>query len=685
MKRSDFFQSKKADLLFYLLLSFTALSIGYISLGEKCNFDVYYSFQGDGTLLSAIIKGIQENGIIGIWFNERIGSPEVAALIDFPAQDILMTIIIWFIAAFTTSTSKIAYVYIILTFLLDALSMSLLLRKMKISYVVSFVVSILFSAVPFHFFRYLGHAVLSNYMSFAITMFLAFEILGIFDETNKKWKIWVCSFLLGLGYGYYYAFGLIILSIAYFIKFVNLENKKEIIHKIWIFFSVFVAICISLLPKIAYSILYGSNLLAGKRSFVEQEIYGLKIIQLLLPPSYSRFSKFRELNYEYSSQAPLVNENATASLGIVASVGFLILCITFLYSFSYRKQREKKDWLMIDFLSLSTLTLILMGSIGGFGEIFNYLVTAQIRCYNRSSVYIAGISFIFIAFLLDKLRNKMKWVSYLVSGFILVAGGIDQVHIYADNWQENTIYMQSISNDFFSKAAESRSKGARVYQLPYLDFPEVSSTYDYKHFIGYLFTDTLKWSYGGVKGRNVKAGELNIDQGMSYRFLAAIKDAGFEAVYIDLDGYEDGGNQALLFYNQLGVKPLISDDGKLYLFDISAIEIPIEKTIAGFSFVNSWADEYDMDLDTDEKVEIAKGIGNMERIAYTMLYSGISNADIINDYSDAEFIDFLYLSLLGRKESDEERNTWIEIIKDGSSREEIFYSFLSSKEFQSKI
>ena len=380
-----------------------------------------------------------------------------------------------------------------------------------------------------------------------------------------------------------------------------------------------------------------------------------------------------------------MNENATASLGIVASVGFLILCITFLYSFSYRKQREKKDWLMIDFLSLSTLTLILMGSIGGFGEIFNYLVTAQIRCYNRSSVYIAGISFIFIAFLLDKLRNKMKWVSYLVSGFILVAGGIDQVHIYADNWQENTIYMQSIYNDFFSKAEESLSKGAMVYQLPYLDFPEVSSTYDYKHFIGYLFTDTLKWSYGGVKGRNVKAGELNIDQGMSYRFLAAIKDAGFEAVYIDLDGYEDGGNQALLFYNQLGVKPLISDDGKLYLFDISAIEIPIEKTIAGFSFVNSWADEYDMDLDTDEKVEIAKGIGNMERIAYTMLYSGISNADIINDYSDAEFIDFLYLSLLGRKESDEERNTWIEIIKDGSSREEIFYSFLSSKEFQSKI
>lgn len=685
MKRSDFFQSKKADLLFYLLLSFTALSIGYISLGAKCNFDVYYSFQGDGTLLSAIIKGIQENGITGIWFNERIGSPEVAALIDFPAQDILMTIIIWFIAAFTASTSKIAYVYIIFTFLLDALSMSLLLRKMKISYVVSFVVSILFSAVPFHFFRYLGHAVLSNYMSFAITMFLAFEILGIFDETNKKWKIWVCSFLLGLGYGYYYAFGLIILSIAYFIKFVNLENKKEIIHKIWIFFSVFVTICISLLPKIAYSILYGSNLLAGKRSFVEQEIYGLKIIQLLLPPSYSRFSKFRELNYEYSSQAPLVNENATASLGIVASVGFLILCMTFIYSFSYRKQREKKDWLMIDFLSLSTLTLILMGSIGGFGEIFNYLVTAQIRCYNRSSVYIAGISFIFIAFLLDKLRNKMKWVSYLVSGFILVAGGIDQVHIYADNWQENTIYMQSIYNDFFSKAEESLSKGAMVYQLPYLDFPEVSSTYDYKHFIGYLFTDTLKWSYGGVKGRNVKAGELNIDQGISYRFLAAIKDAGFEAVYIDLDGYEDGGNQALFFYNQLGVKPLISDDGKLYLFDISAIEIPIEKTIAGFSFVNSWVDEYDMDLDTDEKVEIAKGIGNMERNAYTMLYSGISNADIINDYSDAEFIDFLYLSLLGRKESDEERNTWIEIIKDGSSREEIFYSFLSSKEFQSKI
>ena len=682
IKRNDTARIRKTQALFYLLVSIAALAIGYLSLGKNFDFSVYHSFQGDGTLLSAMIKSIQEHGIAGIWFNSRIGAPEISALVDFPAMDLLMASMIWIISLFTSSTSAIAYVYLMITFLLDALSMSLLLRKMGINDTTVFVISILFSAAPFHFFRYLSHAVLSNYMSFAITIYLSFCILDIFDMAKNKWKICFCCILLGFGYGYYYAFGLIVLSMAYVIKFVNLNHKKEIFRKLWIFAFVLATILISLIPKIGYGVLYGTNPIVGKRSFVEQETYGLKIIQMLLPPSYSRFSALRELNLEYSQKAPYVNENALASLGMIASAGFLLLCVMLICSFASRKKREGNERLVIDFLSLSTLTLILMGSIGGFGEIFNYLVTAQIRCYNRSSIYIAGTSLLLLAILLHKAYEKKKQISYMISGIIFLIGLVDQVNIHPNHWQEDTKNKQLTYEKFFENVEERLSDGAMVYQLPYLDFPEVSSSYDYKHLIGYLFTDTLKWSYGGVKGRNEAAGNLNLDNGMSNRFLAEIQAAGFEAVYIDLDGYEDGGSRVMQFYDNIGVEPIVSDDGKLYLFDLSNMKISVEKFITGYSFVNFWANNYQMNIRQKEKIAIAKGIGIQNRDAYLKLYEAVSDSDVIKDCSDVEYIDFLYETILRRKEIEEERNLWLEYLQKGGSREDVFCSFLDSEEFR---
>lgn len=484
-----------------------------------------------------------------------------------------------------------------------------------------------------------------------------------------------------MGFGYYYAFGLIVIATAYLISFIK-DGNKSVLRKLWIMALLLLSIFISLIPKIGYSIVNGKNPIILKRVFFEQEIYGLKIIQLLLPPSSSRFSALRALNQEYSSQAPLVNENTLASLGLIASIGFLILCAAFLLSFASKKKKEGDEWLLIDFLSLSTLILVLVGSIGGFGEIFNYLVTPQIRCYNRVSIYIAGLSLIIIAVLVDKIKKKSRLIFYIVCGCVLTIGIIDQTVDMGGDWQQSAQETQKVYEKFFTEVEEQLDKQAMVYQLPYLDYPEVSSSFDYKHFVGYLFTDTLKWSYGGIKGRNVAAAKLNIDEGMSYRFLKEIKDAGFKAVYIDLAGYEDSGNQVLSFYKQLGIDPIVSEDGMLYLYDISNLMISKEEASAGYAFVNTWDHLCNLNLDVDRKIALVEGLTKMDQYVYSELYAGIADLDIIKTYTDVEYIDFLYSALLGRKERDEEREAWISAIKNGSSRKEVFESFLNSKEFR---
>ena len=677
-------ENKTAVFYYIILILFTAI-VGYISLGRGFDFNILDSMTGDGFGIYVYVKGIQEHGLLGVWLNNRIGMPDGSALIDYPAMGNIEVIIIWIISWFTDSFTKIVYVFLILSFVFDGIAMSLLMRKLHFNNEVSFVFSCLFSFAPYHFYRYLVHMTLILYVSIPIALYLGGYIIGIVHE-DKKWKLLVSSILLGMGYGYYYAFGLIILAVAYLIKLVRLENKREILREIWVGASVLIAVFVGLLPKFIYTLMNGSNLEAGKRFFFEQETYGLKIINLLLPVTYSRVESLRRLTESYiSSGAPLVNENHTASLGIIGSVGFIVLCFAFIISFANREKCNGDRWKLIDYLSIITLTFVLVSAIGGFGEIFNWAVTSQIRCYNRSSILLTCTSLLMVAILMNMIRDKNRWISVIICILTLLVGMYDQVNILPDHWQDGVRGTQEMYESYFDRVEGALSENAMVYQLPYMEYPEagyVNNVSDYKLFAGYLFTDTLRWSYGAVRGRNEYARELNIDRGMSYRFLAKIKEAGFEAVYIDLDGYADSGEQILGFYNGLKISPIISDDGKLYLYDISGLSISESAFKPGYTFVKAWADKYKDEVLVEEIDYVVDGLSSMDLTAYSILYDWFIADRSSLEASDQEYIDSMYYEVLNRGESDEEREFWVVQLQNGMSRQEVFYSILNGKEFR---
>ena len=274
-------KENRINIFYYVILIIFTGMIGYISLGQGFDFDIIDSLGGDGFLGLALAKGINEHGILGAWFNNRIGMPDGSSLIDFPSVGNIDLIIMWIISWFTDSDTQIVYVFLILSFSLDGIAMSILMRKLNFNREVSFVFSCLFSFAPYHFYRYLGHMSLILYISIPIALYLGGYIIDIINE-DKKWKLVLISILLGMGYGYYYAFGLIVLAVAYLVKFIRLENKKEIVGQLWVSVVVLVTIFMGLLPKLIYSIINGNNTEAGTRVFFEQEIYGLKIINLLL-------------------------------------------------------------------------------------------------------------------------------------------------------------------------------------------------------------------------------------------------------------------------------------------------------------------------------------------------------------------------------------------------------------------
>ena len=67
-------------------------------------------------------------------------------------------------------------------------------------------------------------------------------------------------------------------------------------------------------------------------------------------------------------------------------------------------------------------------------------------------------------------------------------------------------YLSNVESEkaFVHRVEDLLGEDAEIFQLPIVPFPENPPVYrmsDYDHLRAYLHSDTLGWSYGGVKGR----------------------------------------------------------------------------------------------------------------------------------------------------------------------------------------
>ena len=62
---------------------------------------------------------------------------------------------------------------------------------------------------------------------------------------------------------------------------------------------------------------------------------------------------------------------------------------------------------------------------------------------------------------------------------------------------------------------------------------------DYAHLRGYMHSNTLRWSYGAVKGRN-SDWMLSLPTDPN-QFIKSLRTKGFKGIWLNTLGYEDGG------------------------------------------------------------------------------------------------------------------------------------------------
>lgn len=674
-------------LVMILVVSFVSIGVAIYELDfPNRDINATYTMEDDGFAKYVVIKALKEYGLKGMFFIDRLGAPGTSTMVALASNDPILVFTLYILMQFTSTAPATLIVYYILSFVEAALAMYWLSRKMKINPVLSGVLALLFTFTPYHFYRQLIHIILLSIYSIplgiAIAVYMFMEAGKTIDKDKQmfsKVSIAICAVIIGLSNPYYVFFLMMLFAMAFLLRaitewqvFKSFKTAVRFcINQLWA--PVLTGVCMvsAQLPRFAYGILTHRNLNAMSRSPYESEVYGLKITQMFLPATYHNISKLKEYTLNYWRGTLIITENFT--LGFIPAIGVLILIGIFCYQFAKGDHKNT----LFNFFAFAVVMYMLIASSGGVGLLFNMIVTPQFRCYNRVCVVICAIGLLVVGKLIQKIEKKKLMMS--LTALVFVFGIVDQVPF--DPFIKYNPGMKAkdeIYREFFTEIENSLEPGDMVYQLPYVPYPEnppVYNMHDYAQFKGYYYTDTIKWSYGGIKNVDTEAAMLNTHDGMSLGFIEGLLINGFDGVYIDTTAYADGAEELIAYYNDFGIAPIVSGDGLLYFYDIRTIADSIED-----AFVQNFLEDISLELSDEELDEMLDGLFVDPVTTTDIIYDIIDDTDIIT-YEPAEYVEYLYVNFLERDPAESEVANWVGSIESGTTYRDLLYTVIGSPEF----
>jgi phosphoglycerol transferase len=448
------------------------------------------------------------------------------------------------------------------------------------------VFSQLYTFMPYHFFRGESHLFIATYYMVPLAAMVALWISSAellkagsttrkFNFLSRKFAVAVvvCLLTSSVGLGYYAFFSCFFILVGAGIASISLRSFKPLLPGLILVALIFVGLLVNLTPSLWYQHKHGKvNVI--QRAPEESELYGLKIAPMLLPVRNHRIPAFAALTERYRV-ATFSNESGSATLGLIGSAGFL-----FLFSWLFFRRSDaalpNRPLGLLHRLSIMAAAAVLLGTVGGFSALFAFIISPQIRTYNRISIFIAFFSLLAVALVLDELlRRKDRWpraLRYGLLGLILVVGILDQTNKYfVPAYAQNKAEFEN--DQRFVDAIEQRlPAAAMLFQLPYVQFPEnpqVKRMGDYELFKGYLHSKRLRWSYGAMKSREGDIWLRDTSEKPLPEMLENVAIVGFKGIYLDRFGYSESNSIENRLRELLSEAPLVSSDQRLVFFDLT--------------------------------------------------------------------------------------------------------------------
>lgn len=576
-----------------LAIVFTFFIVAWVLKLQHANLNIPFVYSGDGLTNIMLVKGAIQHG----WYlaNPDLGAPHGQELYDLAIinGDNLHLIVIKMLSIVSSSAPLVINLFYLFSYAFIVLTSFFTMRHLKISPLVAAVCSVLFALLPYHFIRGESHLFLSSYYAVPISAYIILALYAgeplIIHRRSRRYRnyrllrfaskrslmtVALCV-VIGSTSAYYASFTIILLAVATVVSFAARRSRRTLITGAVLCMIIVSTLVINMAPSILYWAGHGLNPTVGVRQPSESEHYGLTITSLVMPPVEHRVGSLSQLGRSYWTTTLFPSEGM-AYIGVVGIVGMIwLLGVALVSCVDGGRFKDKR---IHRYTAASVITCLLLATVGGFSTLISYLISPELRAWNRISVFVAFFSLIGTALLLDALRFRILSIRIGQVVFPTLLAGILIVGVYDQTSSSYSIPSSALKaefnndKDFIRKIERRLSPGASIFQLPYLPFPEsppIVDLSDYDHLRPYVHSNRLRWSYGFVKGREGEWQDELVNMPIS-RMVPAITSVGFRGIYIDRFGYEDRAKDLeSKLQNILGERPLVSKDKRSALFDLT--------------------------------------------------------------------------------------------------------------------
>lgn len=556
---------------------------------RSADLSIPFTATSDGLVYMTWVKGMIENG----WYlhNPALGAPGGQDMHDYPVPDLLHLLSLKLLSVLFRDPGRTVNVFFLAGFPLAALTALFALRRLRVAAVPAAVAAVAYAFLPCHLLRGEMHLFLSAYYLVPLAVLL---VLRLFQDggfvvrppasgwlprpdlaVGRTAGALVVALLVGLAGIYYAFFSCFFLGVAGVTASLWRRTVCPLVAACCLIAVITGGVVVSVSPTLLYQHRHGANPEAVARPPQAAELYGLKVVQMLLPIHHHRLESFAHAREVYSNpDTPLITENEYATLGLAGGVGFLVLVGRLLW------RRPGSAPKLLDGLSVLNAAGVLLATVGGFVALFAYYVTPMIRAYNRVSVFLGFFALAAVALLLDALWRRFaarslpgRAVGVACAAALLGGALLDQVTPGLSLARAAREAQYRAEGAFIRQVESAVPPGTMVFQLPYTPFPESAPPgrmFDYDHFRAYLHSHTLRWSYGAMRGRPGDQWLREVAGKPLPEMVETLRQAGFGGIYLDRWGFADGGSalEAELT-GLLGVGPLASADGRLSFFSLT--------------------------------------------------------------------------------------------------------------------
>lgn len=495
------------------------------------------SYRGDALAHAAILQqAIEGNPLAG----DRLSYPFGSNWFDWPSLDWGILGVAKLLSFLTQDWVIVFNTLFFLGFPLAFGSAFLVARRFGIVEPSAFVIGLAYALSSYHFERMLlhGHLFLTWYWVAPIYIWLAWTVArgDTLPRSTGRALLSATGIALLTAFGLYYtAFGVITVAVGALFAVLSGRGKRSMRRAGFVLAPLLVGSLLQVAPLLVQQFMLGRNSFAGARSPIESEMWALRPIQLLLPHLTHRIPELAAWSNTYDRDLLHGNESAVASVGLLASVGLVLLLLCAVMAMA---RVELDDTLR--FLTVTASVLLAFAVVGGLGTLSAYLAVPGLRSWNRLSVFLAYLAllalFLAARTTWERLRPQLRRI--LTPLLLVAALGFIWVDQTPGTWRTYTAldaWKRASTIALMDRLEQELPAGSAIYQLPYTEYPEDAGLTcpPYEAMKPYLESSTLRFSSGGMKGRDADNFYRALAKEPLSTQLTVIRRLGFAGIYID--------------------------------------------------------------------------------------------------------------------------------------------------------